>query len=104
MQTIAVMTTTNSADEAETIAAALVDRKLAACVQVSTIESFFAWDGRTQHASEFRLFIKTCGERYPDVAAAILELHSYELPAIVALEFSEAFPPYADWVRQHSGG
>ena len=98
MSTIAIMTTTDSLDEARAIASALVERKLAACAQISTIQSYYRWEGAVQNDEEFRLLVKTTAERYPDAEAAILELHSYDLPAIVAFDFSEAYGPYAEWV------
>jgi periplasmic divalent cation tolerance protein len=98
MSSIAIMTTTDSLDEARTIAAALVERKLAACAQISSIQSYYAWEGEVRHDDEFRLLIKTTNARYADVEAAILELHSYDLPAVVAFDISQAYGPYADWI------
>ena len=98
MSTIAVMTTTDSLDEARSIAAALVDRKLAACAQISSIQSFYTWQGTLQDDAEFRILIKTTDERYADVEAAILELHSYDLPAVIAFDIARAYGPYAEWV------
>lgn len=103
MKVIAVMTTTDSVGEARRIADVLVERGLAACVQVSVIDSVYRWKGATQHDQEYRVFIKTTRERYPDVEAAILESHSYDLPAIYALELDEIYEPYADWVRANVG-
>ena len=104
MKTIAVLTTTDSHDEARAIASALVERRLAACAQISSIESVYTWQGTTQNDQEFRLIVKTVASRYPDVEAAIRELHSYDLPAVYAFEMSEIFAPYADWVAENSGG
>ncbi|MEJ2256404.1 MAG: divalent-cation tolerance protein CutA [Woeseiaceae bacterium] len=104
MKTIAVLTTTDSLEEARAIAAALVERKLAACVQISTIESVYTWQGATQNDDEFRLLAKTAAGNYKSVESAIRELHSYELPAIFAFEVTEAFAPYAEWVADQSTG
>ena len=104
MKTIAVLTTTDSLDQARAIARELVDRRLAACVQISSIESFYAWEGVTQNDQEFRLLAKTTEERYADVEAAIRELHSYDLPAIYAFDMVEVFEPYAEWVVDNSSG
>jgi periplasmic divalent cation tolerance protein len=104
MSTIAIMTTTDSRDEARSIAAALVERKLAACAQISSIQSFYTWEGEVQDDDEFRVLIKTTKARYADVEAAILELHSYDLPAIVAFEITHAYGPYADWVADSVSG
>jgi periplasmic divalent cation tolerance protein len=104
MSTIAIMTTTDSADEARAIASALVERKLAACAQVSSIQSYYRWQGAVQNDDEFRILIKTTRDRYADVEAAILELHSYDLPAIVAFDIAPAYGPYADWVAESVSG
>jgi periplasmic divalent cation tolerance protein len=102
MGTIAVFTTVDSENEARKIAAALVERKLAACVQISSVESFYTWKGETQHEPEFRLMIKTVAERYAAVEAAIVELHPYELPAIYAVDLPFVFARYADWVSDNA--
>ena len=102
MKIIAVLTTTDSLEEARAIAAALVERKLAACAQISAIESVYTWQGATQNDTEYRLMVKTVASRYADVESAIRELHSYELPAVYAFEMSEVFSPYAEWVAENS--
>lgn len=104
MTTIAVLTTIDSLDHAQVIARTLVERKLAACVQISTIESIYLWQGAMQNDQEFRLMIKTTAERYPDVAAAVRELHTYDLPAIYAFGMTQVFEPYAEWVAENSSG
>lgn len=98
MGSIAIMTTTDSLDEARAIAAALVERKLAACAQISSIQSYYTWDGEVRNDDEFRLLIKTTDSRYADVEAAILALHSYDLPAVVAFDIAQAYGPYAEWI------
>jgi len=63
MSTIVVMTTTDSLDEARSIAASLVERKLAACAQISSIQSYYAWQGSVQNDDEVRVLVKTTDER-----------------------------------------
>ena len=104
MTTIAVFTTIDNLERAQAMARALVERKLAACVQISTIESIYQWQAAMQNDREFRLMIKTTAERYPDVETAIRELHTYDLPAIYALGTTQVFEPYAKWVAEHSSG
>lgn len=104
MSIIAIMTTTDSLDEARSIAAALVQRKLAACVQISSIQSYYPWQGSVQNDDEFRVLVKTTDARYADVEAAILELHSYDLPAIVAFDFTQGYEPYSEWVADSVSG
>ena len=102
MDIIAVLTTIDSAEGARAMAAALVERRLAACVQISEIDSVYAWQGAIQNDREYRVVAKTLASRYAEVEAAIRELHSYDLPAIYAVELTEVFTPYADWVAENS--
>ena len=102
MGTIAVLTTTDREEDGKAIARALVERKLAACVQISAIESIYTWEGEAEESAEFRLLIKTTSERYPEVEAAIRELHTYDLPAIVGFRMEFAFEQFADWVAENS--
>lgn len=100
MTPIAVVTTVGSRAEAQSLAHALVQRRLAACAQISDIRSVYRWQGRIEQADECRVVIKTTRERYAEVEQAIRELHSYELPAIHAWAFDEIHAPYADWIVQ----
>ena len=102
MNTIAVLTTIDSEERARAMAESLVDRKLAACVQISAIDSVYVWRGAIQNDREYRLMAKTLASRYADIEAAIRQLHTYDLPAIYAIELSEVFAPYADWVAEYS--
>ncbi len=102
MTIIAVLTTVDSREQADTIARVLVSRRLAACVQISSIDSVYTWDGEVQEEREFRLLIKTTDERYREVEDAIRELHTYDLPAIVAFPMTRAWGPFADWVAENS--
>jgi periplasmic divalent cation tolerance protein len=102
MKPIAVVTTVGKLEEAQAMARALVERKLAACAQISEIESFYAWDDAVQNDKEFRVLFKTTGELYQAVENAIRDLHSYELPAIHAFPFEHVYAPYADWIASNA--
>ena len=104
MTPIAVVTTVASHAEAQAMAQALVQRRLAACVQISQIESVYRWQGRVVQEPECRIVVKTTRERYAQVERAIRELHSYELPAIHALAFEAIYAPYGDWIAQSCDG
>ena len=99
MTAIAVVTTVGSKKEAGAMARALVEAKLAACAQISRIESVYAWKGRIEHGKEYRLLFKTTAEQYDAVERAIRGLHSYELPAIHAFAFERISAPYAEWIE-----
>ena len=100
MTPIAVVTTVADRAQAQAMARALVQRRLAACVQISDIESIYRWHGEVQQGPECRLVIKTTRERYGEIERTIRELHSYELPAIHALAFDAIHAPYGQWIVQ----
>ncbi len=104
MRPIAVVTTVASRDEAQRLAHALVERKLAACAQISQIESVYRWQDAVQQEPEFRILFKTTEERYALVESAIRELHSYELPAIHAFAFAHVDASYAAWIAENAAG
>lgn len=104
MNVIAVTTTVGSRAEAQAMARALVERKLAACAQIDMIESFYTWNGVIQNEPEFRITFKTTDAQYATIGAAIRELHSYALPAIHAVVLSDVYTPYAQWIRDNSNG
>lgn len=93
-----VMTTTGSEDEAERLAAALVENRLAACVQVMPIRSFYVWQGKPQRDAEWLLLIKTRGAHYAAVETFIRAHHSYETPEIVMVPVSAGSPDYLAWL------
>jgi periplasmic divalent cation tolerance protein len=94
-----VLTTTGSEEEAERISAALVERRLAACVQtIGPISSRFRWQGEIEEAREWICLAKTEASRYPQVEAAIRELHSYDEPEIVATAIVAGSDGYLEWL------
>jgi periplasmic divalent cation tolerance protein len=93
-----VITTVGTMEQARTLARTMVERRLAACAQITAIESFYRWQGRVEHEPEVRLLFKTRAECYAELEAAIRALHPYELPAIHALPTAQAYGPYAEWV------
>ena len=96
-----VLTTTGSREEAEKIAHALVERRLAACVNiVGPIHSVYRWQGKVESADEHLLLIKTTSTGFDAVARAIRELHSYELPECIELAIEHGSPDYLTWIEQ----
>ncbi|MGZ5034829.1 MAG: divalent-cation tolerance protein CutA [Usitatibacter sp.] len=104
MKLIALYTTVATQEEARRLARTVVGRKLAACAQISEIESVYAWKGEVRDEPEWRILFKTTAERYGAVEAAIRGLHAYELPAIHAVAIEHVFEPYAAWVEAGSSG
>jgi periplasmic divalent cation tolerance protein len=99
-----VLTTAGSREEARKIAHELVERKLAACVNiVPQIESVYRWQGNVETAQEWLLLIKTQAELYERVRDALKKLHSYDLPECVMLELTAGSQEYLDWIAENSG-
>jgi periplasmic divalent cation tolerance protein len=94
-----VLTTAGSQEEARKIAHALIERRLAACVNiVPQIESIYRWQGKVENATEWLLVIKTQASVFAQVRDAIRELHSYELPECLVLEITDGSTDYLSWI------
>lgn len=96
---IVVLVTCGSIEEGRTIARALVERRLAACVSVvAGIESVYRWKDAVEESSECLLLAKTARDRFEPLQSAVRELHSYELPEIVALPVVDGLETYLSWI------
>ena len=95
---VEIQITCGSAAAADVIATALVERRLAACVQQLPIRSTYWWNGVVERDEEILLLVKTRRVRYPDVERAVLELHSYDVPAITCVEIVAGSRSYLDWI------
>ncbi len=99
-----VLTTASSSDEARRIARALVERRLAACVNIlPQIESVYRWKGKVEEAQEWLLIIKTTAAGFERVRDVIRELHSYELPECVCVSIEDGSPEYLKWIGEAVG-
>ncbi|MFH1144164.1 MAG: divalent-cation tolerance protein CutA [Candidatus Eisenbacteria bacterium] len=95
---IAVHTTLSSEQAAHDLAATLVTEKLAACAHVYPIESVYRWKGEVTRDKEWVVLLKTREALYERAAARIRDLHSYEVPEIIALPITHGLPEYVDWI------
>ncbi|MGA9041307.1 MAG: divalent-cation tolerance protein CutA [Terriglobales bacterium] len=99
-----LLTTAGSPDEARKIAHALVERRLAACVNIiPEVQSVYRWKEKVEQAQEWMLVIKTTSEAFTEVKAAIKELHSYELPECICFEIEDGSPEYLKWIGESVG-
>lgn len=95
-----VVTTVGDEQQANEIAHELLARRHAACVNMLPgIRSCYRWQGKICRDSEILLMIKTTAEEYDAVAATIRELHSYELPEILAFEIKKGDPSFLAWIE-----
>lgn len=100
-----VLTTVGLIEKAEHLAKALVERRLAACVNiVGPIRSIYRWQGAIEDQQEYLLVIKTTKERAVELEAAFAELHPYELPEHVELSIAGGGPGYLDWISAQVAG
>lgn len=97
---VQVVTTVGSKDEADKIAGALVERRLAACVQLlGPIQSIYRWQAKIETSQEWMCMIKTTRARYAAVEEAIRQLHSYAVPEILAMPVERASQDYCRWLE-----
>jgi periplasmic divalent cation tolerance protein len=100
---VLVLTTVPAGDRADEVARALVDRRLAACVNLHPpMTSVYRWRGQIERAEERQLVIKTTRERVPAVQALVADMHSYDLPEFLVVAVSGGSAPYLEWLRQES--
>jgi periplasmic divalent cation tolerance protein len=94
-----VLTTAGSEAEAHVIAQTLVERRLAACVNIiPRAQSVYRWEGKVEQAEEYFLLIKTVKAREEQVRAAIREMHSYDLPECIAISIESGSADYLQWL------
>ena len=98
---IAVLVTAPSEEEAATIAKAIVGERLAACANIiRNVRSIYRWEGKVQDDPEVLMVIKTSSELFGRLEARVRELHSYEVPEVIALDITKGSEPYLGWIGQ----
>ncbi len=102
MKIIAVFTSVGNHEEAKLIAKTIVDKRLAACSQISEIESFYHWNGSVQNEKEYRILFKADAQNYSAIEDLIKKMHGYDLPAIHGILIDEISHPYQEWVIENS--
>jgi periplasmic divalent cation tolerance protein len=96
-----VLTTCGSLEEARRLAQALVERQLAACVNiVPQIESVYRWQGNVETAAEFLLVIKTTAGAFAALRDALIEIHSYDVPECIEIVIEDGNADYLAWLGE----
>lgn len=91
-------------DSAETLARALVEARVAACVNVlPSVTSLYRWKGEVSRDAEALLLIKTTGAGFEALRREVLSHHPYELPEVIALDVSDGHAPYLEWIAASVG-
>lgn len=96
---VIVQTTTDSSDEVQRLAGAAVEQQLAACVQVSEIQSYYRWDGKVEQDQEYLLSLKTTAAAVYKIKALIAQQHSYDEPELVVVPITDGSQGYLQWIR-----
>ncbi len=100
----AVLVTTGSDQQAVSIARVLVGERLAACVNiVGPVRSIYRWRDAVEDDREYLLIIKTRAALYVKVERRVRELHTYEVPEVLALNVDRGSPPYVKWLLESTG-
>lgn len=103
MDILLVITNLPDIDSAHALANLLVERRLAACVNIlAPCTSVYRWQGQLEESEEVPLLIKTTAPAYPALEAAIRNAHPYELPEIIAVPVTQGLPDYLAWVAHET--
>jgi periplasmic divalent cation tolerance protein len=93
------ITTAPNREEANTIATELVSRRLAACVNIlGPVSSVYSWQGAVENSEEFLLLVKSTENNGPTIQDAIRELHSYQIPELIAFTVESGLENYLNWI------
>jgi len=93
-----VVTTIPGREEAENLAEGILNNRLAACIQMTGIRSFFLWEGELQREAEMLLLIKTTAARYAALESYISEYHPYDVPEIIRIPVTAGLSGYLSWL------
>ena len=95
-----VMTTCGRREEAEDLAAKIIENRLAACVQLSEVASYYKWENEVCHEPETRLLIKTTHAGLEPLEGFIKANHGYDVPQIISLKIESGSPEYLAWIDE----
>jgi periplasmic divalent cation tolerance protein len=100
MTNIIVFMTTVTKPEAQRIVQSLLEKRLIACANIfGPVESHFWWQSKIERAEEFLVLMKSNRKLFPKLTKAVNEIHSYDVPEILAVSITEGFPLYLKWMN-----
>lgn len=103
-ESVVVVLVTTPPDNASSIAHHLVEKRLAACVNIiPEVRSVYRWEGNVEEDGECLLVIKTTGRMYEAVSRAVREIHPYSVPEVISLPVTDGYDGYLRWVEQNVG-
>ncbi len=97
-----VITTAGSREEADSLSKELLHRKLAACIQVGEINSYYTWQDKTCIDKEFQLLIKSKTADFKEIEKLIRSRHSYDVPEIIQIPITHGSREYLDWIAKET--
>ena len=97
-----ITTTTDSKENADAITQRLLEKKLVACVQSTTIHSAYHWEGKIMHSEEILLQMKSRRSLFEKIQSEIKHLHAYDLPEIIMVPMTGANPLYLQWIEEET--
>lgn len=96
--------TAPSKDEAEKIAKILLEKRLAACVNIFPVKSYFWWEEKIDEAEEYAMIVKTRSEKFSEIREVVKDIHSYSVPCICAIPIERGLKEFLDWIDETVDG
>lgn len=100
MSYIIIKSTFANKKEAEKIAKKIIEEKLAACIQISKIESYYRWNNKIENSNEYKIEIKTLRKNYKKIEELIIKNHKYEIPEIISHKINKGSKKYLNWIKK----
>lgn len=97
-----VLTTVNNKEQAEKLAKAVPEARLAACAQIQAITSYYWWEGEIANDAEYLIHFKTDAAKYEKLESTILALHPYDTPKIIQLPLEAGSSKYLEWIQKET--
>lgn len=98
-----VLSTFNDEKNAQETIETILSCKLAACIQTLNIDSHYTWEGKICREREILVLFKSTWDMYESLENKIKELHSYDIPEIIAIDVEKGFSKYLDWIKRETG-